>query len=389
MLMESGMNSRDDQYDDATLPDAGRRRLLEIVGTGAVASAIPAVLAAEPSGADKQSDRPLRWGIVGTGSIANHIARMIRLAARAELAAVSSRKIETARQFANTHGISSAYGSWSEMLSSNTIDAVYVATPTAAREEICTFAAAHGKHVLGEKPFANLQSLRRITTACRRNRVGFMDGTHFVHHPRTARIKSTLREKIGWPWSIDSAFQFSLPDADNIRLDPKLEPYGAIGDAAWYNMRAAVEYTAPGVKPVGVDAYVRRDKKGGAVIGGSGVIAFDDGSTTTWNCGFDAGAVNMDLRISGAGGQFSLHDFVQGDGKGPAGYDYRKGGFGESGTSERISVPATKPAAALMFEGFAELVGDPKRFEASVLASERTQEWLDAIWNKAMKNERS
>jgi predicted dehydrogenase len=376
-------------HDNSTTVDAGRRKLLEAVGAGAVASAIPAVFAAESPGVNKQADRPIRWGIVGTGSIANHIARMMRLAGRTELAAVASRKIETAKQFANTHGIAGAFGSWAEMLSSNTIDAVYVATPTAVREEVCLSAAANGKHVLGEKPFANLASLRRITSACRKKGVGFMDGTHFVHHPRTANIKAALREKIGWPWSVDSAFQFALTDADNIRLDPKLEPYGAIGDAAWYNMRAAVEYTAPGVKLVGVDAYVRRDKKTNAVIAGSGVIAFNDGSTTTWNCAFDAGAVNMDLRISGTGGQFSLHDFVQGDGKGPAGYDYRKGGFGDSATSERIAVPSAKPSAALMFENFAAMVGDSNRFEASVAASERTQEWVDAIWNKGIQNERS
>jgi predicted dehydrogenase len=375
-------------HDDSTTVDAGRRKLLEAVGAGAVASAIPAAFAAESPGVNKQTDRPIRWGIVGTGSIANHIARMMRLAASTELAAVASRKMETAKQFATTHGISSAFGSWAEMLSSDTIDAVYVATPTAVREEVCMLAAANGKHVLGEKPFANLPSLRRITSACRKKGVGFMDGTHFVHHPRTAKIKTTMSEKIGWPWSVDTAFQFSLTDADNIRLDPKLEPYGAIGDAAWYNMRAAVEYTAPGVKLVGVDAYIRRDKKSNAVIAGSGVIAFNDGSTTTWNCAFDAGAVNMDLRISGAGGQFSLHDFVQGDGKGPAGYDYRKGGFGDSATSERITVPPGKPSAALMFEDFAAMVGDSNRFEASVTASERTQEWLDAIWNKGIQNER-
>ncbi len=383
------MNSQDDKYGNSTTVDAGRRKLLEVVGAGAVTSAISSVFAAESSGAGKQTDRPLRWGIVGTGGIANHMASMIKLAARAELAAVASRKIETAQQFANKHGISRAFGSWSEMLSSNTVDAVYVATPTAVREEICLLAAANGKHVLGEKPFANLASLRRITSACRKNRVGFMDGTHFVHHPRTAQIKTTMREKIGWPWSIDSAFQFNLPDADNIRLDPKLEPYGAIGDAAWYNMRAAVEFTAPGVKVIGVDAYVRRDKKSKAVITGSGVIAFSDGSTNTWNCSFEAGAANMDLRLSGAGGQFSLDDFVFNPGDGPSEYVYRKGGFGDGATSERIAVPSAKPPAALMFEDFAAMVGNAGLFEASVAASERTQEWLDAIWTKAIQNERS
>jgi predicted dehydrogenase len=375
------MSNQNDKDGEAKTVDAGRRRLLEAVGAGAIASAIPPVFAAE--------SRPIRWGIVGTGGIANHMASMIKLAARSELVAVASRKIETAKQFANKHGISGAFGSWSEMLSSNTVDAIYVATPTAVREEVSLLAAANGKHVLGEKPFANLPSLRRITAACRKNGVGFMDGTHFVHHPRTAKIKATMREKIGWLWSIDSAFQFGPMEPDNIRMDPKLEPYGAIGDAAWYNMRAAVEYTAPDVKVVDVGAYVRRDKKSNAVVAGSGVIAFSDGSTNTWNCSFEAGALNMDLRLSGPGGQFSLDDFVFKPGDGPAEYLYRKGGLGGDGTLERVSVPSPKPPAALMFERFAAMVGNPDLFEASVAASEKTQEWLDAIWTKAIQTERS
>jgi predicted dehydrogenase len=383
------MSSQNDKFASSTRIDPERRKLLEMVTAGAVVSVLPAAFGAESSGVARPTERPLRWGIVGTGSIANSMARTIRSAARAELAAVSSRKIETAKQFATTHNIPGVYDSWSKMLSSKAVDAVYVATPTAAREEICVFAATHGKHVLGEKPFANLPSLKRITSACRKSGVGFMDGTHFVHHPRTASIKTTMREKIGRPMSVDSAFQFSLTDAENIRMNPELEPYGAIGDAAWYNMRAAVEYTAPGVKLVGVDAYARRDERTRAVIGGSGVIAFDDGSTTTWNCGFDSGAACMDLRISGTGGQFSLHDFVFNPGKGDAEYVYRKGGFGDGGTSQRISVPSAKSAAALMFEDFAAMVGNSELFEASVMASERTQEWLDAVWTKAMQNGRS
>jgi predicted dehydrogenase len=371
------MNSGIDEHDSLGAVDAGRRKILKIVGAGAVASAISPAFAAA---------RPLRWGVVGTGGIANGMANMIKAADNAELAAVASRKLETAKEFANKHGVPHAFGSWAEMLSSKTIDAVYVATPTSVREEVCLFAAAKGKHVLGEKPFANLPSLKRITAACRQNGVGFMDGTHFVHHPRTAQLKNTLREKVGFPVSVDSAFRFNLPDADNIRLNPELEPYGAIGDAAWYNMRAAVEYTAPGVKLVGVDAYVRRDKRTRAVIAGSGIIAFDDGSTTNWDCAFDAGAACMDLRISGPRGDFGLRDFVFIPGNGPAEYDYRKGGFG--GAPERLSVASGKSAAALMFEDFAAMVGNAERFEASVTASERTQEWLDAIWNRGVQNER-
>jgi hypothetical protein len=96
----------------------------------------------------------------------------------------------------------------------------------------------------------------------------------------------------------------------------------------------------------------------------------------------------MDLRLSGPDGQISLRDFVFIPGDEVPDYEYRKGGFGAGATTERVQVPSAKSPAALMFENFAAMVGNSGRFEASVAASERTQEWLDAIWAKAMRNER-
>lgn len=148
----------------------------------------------------------LRWGFVGTGNIAGWMADVVRNTPAAELAAVSSRRMETAADFARTHGAAQAFDSWERMIAQGGIDAVYVATPTALREEICIAAAAAGRHVLGEKPFASLPSLQRITAACRSNGVAFMDATHFVHHPRTARIKAQMSEVIGRPQSLDSSF---------------------------------------------------------------------------------------------------------------------------------------------------------------------------------------
>ena len=191
--------------------------------------------------------KTLRWGIVGTGGIANLMVPMINKADAAETSAVSSRRMETAEAFANDHDVPNAFDSWQEMIDSGVVDAIYVATPTSVREEICLAAAKAGKHVLGEKPFASLPSVERITAACRDNNVAFMDATHFVHHPRTLDIKRQREDRLGFVWSVASAFQFNLEDRGNIRYSPKLEPMGAIGDAGWYNMRAAVEYLPPEV----------------------------------------------------------------------------------------------------------------------------------------------
>ena len=380
-MMETGMTKDKNKPTQANPVDAERRNLIKAFGSGVVAATLSGVsiAASNPSAA-----KTLRWGIVGTGGIANSMAPRILEANGANLVAVSSRRMESARQFADKYDVSRAFDSWADMLGWDGVDAIYVATPTSVREEICVAAANHGKHVLGEKPFANLASLQRITTACKDNEVGFMDGTHFVHHPRTAYIKSNSPELVGWPWSIDSAFQFNLSDKNNIRFNPKLEPYGAIGDAGWYNMRVAVEYSAPGVQIKSVEAFLRRDTDTGAVVSGSGVIVFDDGASNTWNCGVESGAGIMDLRISGENGVIKLDDFLsQRPRDKPADFEYRQ----NWNETRSIEVPSVKPEATLMFEDFTTMVGNPALLEASRAASERTQEWLDAIWNSALKNE--
>jgi len=364
----------------------GRRDLLGAAGGGLAASALGGMTTIAPKRARAASADTLRWGVVGTGSIANSMARMINLAGAADLAAVSSRRMESAKAFADKHGAGKAFDSWADMAAWDGVDAIYVATPTSVREEICLAAANSGKHVLGEKPFASLESVQRIAAACRANDVGFMDGTHFVHHPRTRHIREQAAAQIGWPWSLDSAFQFGLSDRGNIRFNPKLEPMGAIGDAGWYNMRAAVEYLSPGIEIQSASAYLRRDEETGAAISGSGAILFDDGSTTTWNCGFDSGAVVMDLRLTGEKGVVSLDNFLSNDRDGSASYTHRKGGWGST-SADSIKLESSLPGSALMFEDFAAMVSDAAWREASIHSTERTQRWLDAIWKSALENE--
>ena len=366
----------------------GRRNLLQATGWGVFASLLGAATSTVPRNAIAKPVSTIRWGFVGTGSIANWMASVINNADNAELVAVSSRRMETASKFANAHGLGNAFDSWAEMIAWDGVDAIYVATPTSVREEICVAAAKHGKHVLGEKPFASLPSLQRITEACRENGVGFMDGTHFVHHPRTHDIKASMQERVGWPWSLDSAFQFNLGDRGNIRYNIDLEPLGAIGDAGWYNMRAIVEYLSPGIELQTVRAFIRRDEETGAAVSGSGVMLFDDGSTSTWNCGFDSGGVNMDLRITGARGVIRFDDFLTSDPDGSASFTLHTGGFGASAIVETITSERTKPGPALMFENYAAMVADQDKIDRSIRVSEQTQRLLDAAWNAGLENER-
>lgn len=324
----------------------------------------------------------LRWGFVGTGNIANWMADVVRRDPTAELAAVASRSLDTASAFATRHGASRAFGSWVEMLAWKEIDAVYVATPTALREEICVAAANAGRHVLGEKPFAGLASLRRITAACRDNGVAFMDATHFVHHPRTAEIVASKSERTGEPQSLDLSFQVALADRSDIRYDPTLEPLGALGDLGWYNMRAVVEYLAPEAGLRSVSTRLHRDKKTGAIIAGAGLLNFEDGTVSSWRCGFDAEVPAIDLKLSGRLGEISMENFVGENEDGAASYRYSSAGAAD-GDAALIRVESRFSGPSLMFQDFAASAGDASLRERWIRASERTQSLLDAAWEAA------
>ncbi len=315
------------------------------------------------------------------------MASAIKDADNSELAAVSSRVTRSAQAFADANQVGRAFDSWADMIAWDGVDAIYVATPTSTREAICIDAAKNGKHVLCEKPFASLASLQRIITACREQGVGFMDGTHFSHHPRTHDIRSRMPGSVGWPCSLDSSFQFNLEDRGNIRFDPELEPLGAIGDAGWYNMRAIVEYLPPDAGLVSASTYLRRDDGTGAVIHGGGVMLFDDGSLSTWSCGFDSGGVSMDLRIAGANGVIRLDDFISHDDSARGTYTLQKGDFSTGPKVESITIAANKPGPSLMFEAFALMVTDKAEIEHNMRLSEHTQRLLDAAWKSGLENE--
>jgi predicted dehydrogenase len=265
------------------------------------------------------------------------------------------------------------------MLGLDDIDAVYISTPTAARERIAVAAARAGKHVLGEKPFTSLASLRRITSACRQHGVCFMDATHFVHHPRHAEIKKNLAEMIGAPMSLETRFLIDLTNRDNIRFDPSLEPLGALGDLGWYNLRATLEYFPAKARLKNVTASLKRDTATQAVVAAEGSLAYDDGSVSRWRCSFGSATVDIGLDLAGPSGALHMENFIGEDADGSARFDYlSREAPGAPGSVTRGNASTSGPA--LMFREFAVAVADPSQREHWMRASERTQSLLDAVW---------
>ncbi len=330
----------------------------------------------------------MRVGIVGCGFIADVIAHAIAETDAAVLGAVASRRRETAEAFAARHGGPGVFASWEELMASSRVDAVYVATPTAAREAVAVGAARAGKHVLADKPFLSLASVRRIAAACRDGGVAFMDATHFTHHPRTALLKRERRDRIGALEAVQSVFFFPNMDRANIRYDATKEPTGAIGDMAWYSMRAAAEFLPADASPVRVTAEGTRDPVTGTWVRSAGCIRFSDGSTTTWDAGFTVGSLVMDLGLFGRGGSIHVDDYVLDWAGGMLGADrgawvgfVQRNGPAAPASFQRVATPSPTRQAVRMVEHLARLSRDPRGLEAAeaVRLAERTQGLVDLV----------
>jgi predicted dehydrogenase len=342
------------------------------------------------TGALKMSQ--LGFGVVGTGMIAAVVADAIAKSTKGKLVAVSSRRLENAEKFVRQRQGVAAVAGVDHLLSRADVGAVYIAAPTAAKEAIALAAIAAGKHVLVDKPFADHSSVLRMTKAADAAKVLFMDATHFVHHPRTGAIQTAIKEKIGAPRSLHTAFYAPIVDRSNIRFDAKQEPMTALGDMAWYSMRAVVEYLRPRGQITKAATAAERDSQTGAIVRAAGVIAFDSGEVSTFDVGYTAGTTIMNLQLLGTTGAIEMDDFVL-DWNGSfafknpgieAGYFYRA----EKPTRKDLNflhTPTKVAQEVLMIDDFAELAatGNAKGRAEYAEASLRTQEYLDAIWKAA------
>jgi predicted dehydrogenase len=235
----------------------------------------------------------------------------------------------------------------------------------------------------------NHDSLLHMTKAAAAKGVAFMDATHFVHHPRTANIRTASAEKIGVPRSLHTAFYVPFSDHTNIRFDVTKEPMGALGDLAWYSIRAVVEYLRPTGNITTVTTVLERDPKTTAVVRASGVIAFDSGEASTFDVGYTAGTVLMDLQLLGTSGVIEMDDFVLdwNDSfafKNPdikTGYTHRTG-LATPKARTFVSTPANISEEVTMIDTFAEIAasGNAARRAEYAASSLKTQEYLDAIW---------
>lgn len=253
----------------------------------------------------------LRIGILGAAGIAP--AAVIRPAARrsdVEVVAVASRREDSARQFAERHGIGRFYGDYSLLLADTGVDLVYNALPPSEHATWSIAALEAGKHVLCEKPFAmNTEEAARMIEAAQISGYRLIEAFHDRYHPLSTELDAIKASGVlGEIRGLRADFSASIPfDPASLRHDPRLGG-GSLMDLGcypvhWVRAFMGEEPTVLGatatLNPLGADLSVNADLK------------FPSGATAVVTSAMvEQPHLNSSLEVTGTEGHLYVNNMV-------------------------------------------------------------------------------
>lgn len=247
---------------------------------------------------------PIRWGILGLGTIAKAFAKGLTAVPDAKLVAVGSRSLDKATAFAGEFGAERAHGSYEALANDPGIDAIYVATPHPMHRADAILCLEAGKAVLCEKPFTvNLRELEQVVTVARRKKVFLMEAMWTRFLPVMVQVREWLKSgAIGEPRLVTADFGFRCGWDPQSRLLSPAYAGGGLLDVGIYTIAFAAMVF--GAKPTRIG--------GVAHLGETGVdeqaaitLGYDKGGLASLTCGVRT-ETPQDARIDGTEGRITI-----------------------------------------------------------------------------------
>ncbi|MCI6851888.1 MAG: Gfo/Idh/MocA family oxidoreductase [Clostridiales bacterium] len=134
----------------------------------------------------------IHWAVLGTGTIANEMARTMERNGR-HFYAVGSRSPEKAAAFGEKYGIQKVYSDLNEMFSDPAVDVVYIATPHNTHFAYIKKALENGKHVLAEKAITlNSDELREAAALAKAKGLVLAEAQTIYHMPLYKELRELL-----------------------------------------------------------------------------------------------------------------------------------------------------------------------------------------------------
>ncbi len=192
------------------------------------------------------SGRPLRFGILGTGSIAAEVADALSQSQACRAEAVASRTPERARAFAAAHSVPRSLGGYEQLLADADVDVVYVATPHPEHLPWAAAALRAGKHVLCEKPLAmNAAQAESLVALAEQHGLLLLEAFAYRFHPQTRTLLELVREgAVGTVGAVEVVFSYRLPEGHEGRHVQRALGGGGILDVGCYCTAMAQDVVA-------------------------------------------------------------------------------------------------------------------------------------------------
>jgi predicted dehydrogenase len=254
--------------------------------------------------------QPTRWGIAGTAGIARSAFLPAVRATGGVAAAVASRDLARAQEFAAAAGIDRALPGYQALIEDSGIDAVYLPLPNGLHAEWTIAALRAGKPVLCEKPLCGtVAQTEEVLAIAARTGTLLWEAIAFVFGGQHAALRELVgRGTIGELREIQSTFQVELDRPDDIRMSRELAG-GAVQDLGVYPIRLARELFGAEHDSAWAAAEWGGD---GVDVDLQGSLGFPGGRRLLLSCGFGR-AFDTFSRLMGTRGQINVSDpFVPG-----------------------------------------------------------------------------
>jgi predicted dehydrogenase len=139
--------------------------------------------------------RPIRWGILGAGGIANTVSNDINLTAGNVVTAVAARDADRAARFAARYGAARSYGDYAALMDDDEVDVVYVTTTHPHHRANALLAIEAGKAVLIEKPVClNAADARDVFAAATQEGVFAMEAMWMRTNPLIRQAQQMIAD---------------------------------------------------------------------------------------------------------------------------------------------------------------------------------------------------
>ena len=137
----------------------------------------------------------LCYGILSTSSIAPRFIAAVRASGKGNIAAVSSRTLEKAREKAARWNIPTAYGSHEDLLKDENVNIVYISNVNTAHYPWAKAALLAGKHVICEKPCTTTEAqTKELYALAREKGLFFMEAQKMLFLPAVLAAKERLKD---------------------------------------------------------------------------------------------------------------------------------------------------------------------------------------------------